>query len=119
MTDGQESVLEVDLSVNKILCGCPLNQPLERFVPLDEKTKGEADQLLEAAVGHWKALKTSNPEALQVNFLQREGKLTFRDSGWKLVVERKTHDILLGQLPWGISMIKHPWMPDLLSVDWT
>ncbi|MGS0742589.1 contractile injection system tape measure protein [Glaciimonas sp. GG7] len=51
-------------------------------------------------------------------FLQREGRLILREGKWTLTVSRKTLDILLDQLPWGISVVLHPWMPHPLSVEW-
>ena len=50
--------------------------------------------------------------------MQREGKLTRKPFDWLLQVEQKTLDILLGRLPWGLSMIKLPWMPEMLRVEW-
>jgi hypothetical protein len=41
-----------------------------------------------------------------------------RDGDWLLQVEAKTVDILLNQLPWGISMIKLPWMQRMLWIEW-
>jgi hypothetical protein len=40
------------------------------------------------------------------------------DGDWVLQVEANTADILLDQLPWGISMIKLPWMGMMLWVEW-
>ncbi len=64
------------------------------------------------------ALASSSPAALRETFLQRSGALTYGDTGWLLDVERKTVDVILAQVPWQFSRIRHPWMPDLLAVDW-
>jgi hypothetical protein len=32
--------------------------------------------------------------------------------------ERITIDVLLEKLPWGISLVKYPWMPKPLYVEW-
>ena len=69
---------------------------------------------------YWTVLMSTSPDGLREGFLQREGKLTLSDHGnWKLRVEQKSIDILLGYLPWGISMVKLPWMENLLVVEWT
>ncbi|MEO1401775.1 MAG: contractile injection system tape measure protein [Cyanobacteria bacterium J06635_1] len=38
---------------------------------------------------------------------------------WLLQIERETYDILLDQLPWSIRVVKLPWMPKLLYVEWS
>ena len=40
------------------------------------------------------------------------------DGDWLLRVEARTVDILLDQLPWGVSLVKLPWMDRLLRVEW-
>jgi hypothetical protein len=51
--------------------------------------------------------------------LLRPGKLIRKEDGdWLLQVESRTFDVLLEHLPWGISMIKLPWMKKMLWVEW-
>jgi hypothetical protein len=50
--------------------------------------------------------------------LQRAGKLSRVDDGWLLQIEQKGVDVLLSYLPWGIGLIKLPWMTELLYVEW-
>lgn len=115
----EENPDEFTLCLNKILCGMELKFPVDsRHIVLADAEKEEADKLLGAVVGHWKALRGSSIDALRANFLLREGKLTSRNGEWQLQVEHKPQDVLLNQLPWGISLIKLPWMPGALSVEW-
>ncbi|MEO1259496.1 MAG: contractile injection system tape measure protein [Bacteroidota bacterium] len=109
---------EYDLSLLKFLCGVPLNTPVKKYIQLSAEEMEEADALLQAVVHHWGALGKVSNTSLQQAFLQREGKLLHEQSGWKLQMDKQTMDILLGQLPWGISVIKLPWMMDYLKVDW-
>ncbi|MDX2246137.1 MAG: contractile injection system tape measure protein [Bacteroidia bacterium] len=118
LASGKTETPEHELSLNKILCGLPLSVPVEKNLSLTEAETEESEELLQAVLGHWKALKNTGPDGLRYNFLLREGKLTLTSNGWRLVVEQKTQDILLGKLPWGISKIKLSWMPDMLGVDW-
>ncbi|MBI5916471.1 MAG: hypothetical protein HY842_13930 [Bacteroidetes bacterium] len=111
---------EYEMPLNKLLCGL---LP-EAFVPsklrLTKKEKAECHQLLGAVIRHWSALKNTSPEGLQGTFLCREGKLSRKpDGGWLLQVEQQTVDILLDNLPWGIGMVKLPWMPEMLWVEWS
>lgn len=118
LATGQEALPEYEMLLPKFLCGLPFDIPIERNIELTTEEKAECENLLKAAVKHWGALGNASPEALREGFLSREGKLEKRNNGWYLTVEKKTLDILLGRLPWGIGMIKLPWMPDLLRVNW-
>jgi hypothetical protein len=119
LATGADYCPEYSLPLIKLLCGLPF----ETFVPPDmlltDTEKQSTIDVLEAIISHWQALGNTSAAGLRESFLQREGKLTVVEGGWRLTVERKTIDILLNRLPWGFSMIKLPWMPDLLFVDWT
>jgi Contractile injection system tape measure protein len=103
----------------KLLCGWPLNEPVVRGLDLPEAALEEGEHLLQTAITYWEALKSTSPDGLREGFLQREGKLTRSGEGnWKLQVEQQAIDILLGSLPWGLSMVTLPWMDELLIVEW-
>ena len=119
LVTGKKSGHEYDLVLPKILCGIPLQQPVSGEIKLSRKETEEAEAMLEAAIGHWEALRSTSPEGLRESFLKRPGKLVLKDEDeWVLYVESRTHDILLDHLPWGISMIKLPWMKTILQVEW-
>jgi hypothetical protein len=119
LATGQLNAPEYELPLNKLLCGIPLEEPVIGTLKLTKREKQEAQQLLEAVVRHWEVLKNTSPAGLQGNFICREGKLTQKNNGdWLLQVERKSIDILLDHLPWSISMVKLPWMPQMLWVEW-
>ena len=110
---------EYELPLNKILCGLDLHQAIESKLLVNEAIKSQAQQLLEATIKNWPALKNTSAEGLAYNFLQREGKLTRKSNGdWKLHIEYQTQDILLSKLNWNYSMVKLPWMNNMLWVDW-
>jgi hypothetical protein len=109
---------EQRLILPKLLCGMALTDPIERAGIITEEDTAEAENLLTAIISHWKALKNASPAALREAFLQREGRLTQLENGWQLDVEKKTLDILMGSMPWGISVVKYPWMKALLFVNW-
>lgn len=119
LTTGQLSVPEYDLVLPKILCNVPLLSPVESNVTLTATEQEEAVALLQAVVRHWEALRNTSPDGLRGTFLLRPGKVSLRDDGdWLLQVASKTCDILLDQLPWGISMTKLPWMESMIWVEW-
>ncbi len=109
---------EFDTVLNKVLCG----EALETFIApvnITGEEKQEADNLLKAVIEHWSVLKNTSPDGLRGTFLQREGRLVFEDDKWNLKVQEQSFDMLLAQLPWGISVVKLPWMPHILHVEWT
>ena len=58
----------------------------------------------------WQGVSETSLEAMQESFFQRLGKFTPNSLGWKLVIEKRTIDILLKRLPYGLGIIKFPWM---------
>src|SRR5262249_41296575 len=108
-----------ELILPKILCNVPLETPVESNLELTPAEREEAAALLEAVIRHWEALRNTSVDGLRGTFLIRPGKVSLRDDGdWLLQVESKSYDILLDQLPWGIGMIKLPWMERMLWVEW-
>ena len=120
LVTGQSVAPEYELMLPKILCGIPLETPIESGIELTDPEKEEATALLEAVIRHWEALRNTSLDGLRGTFLIRPGKISLREDGdWLLQVEAQSYDILLDQLPWGISMIKLPWMQRMLRVEWT
>ena len=119
LVTGQDQAHEYDLVLPKILCGFDIQIATDFYGDLSSPDKEEADALLTAVIKHWAVLKNTGIDGLRGAFLVRNGKLAMRDDGeWHLQVESQGFDILLGQLPWGIGMVKLPWMPKLMWVDW-
>lgn len=115
---GANELTENYYVLNKLLCGMDLFEvlPLNQEIALESKQ--ECEDLLEIVIGHWAILKNTSIEGLRETFLQRSGKISRVDKGWKLTVERKTVDVLLDKLPWGLGIIKLPWMNEIMYVDW-
>jgi hypothetical protein len=117
LASGEDSLREPALVMAKLLCGWPLDEPVDpATVTGDDRAEGE--ELLAAAIGHWAALGSASPAALRESFLARPGRLTETGEGWRLEVERRGADVLLDRLPWALSPVRLPWMPRPLFVDW-
>ncbi len=115
----KETVMpEYDLTLNKLLCGLPLDHPLPATLDLNDIEKEEIEHLLSTAAQHWEALKSTSGEGFRTGFLIREGILSEELNGWKLQIERTSIDVLLDRLPWSISIIKFPWCEQMLHVEW-
>ncbi len=118
LVTGQPAAMEHCLTLNKLLCGLPLNAPVPRRRQRSAAWTVEVDALLTAMIKQWSFLKKTSVAGFRNTFLQRQGILQAEETGWLLKVERKTFDILLEQLPWGIGMIKLSWMRQPLRVEW-
>jgi Contractile injection system tape measure protein len=106
------------LVLNKILCGLPIEQPLNLGIALSEEELNLSEQLLNSVLQNWKSMQQSSIKNLQGAFLLREGLLRETEEKWKLHVEKKAYDVLMRDLPWTISLIKLPWMPKRIEVEW-
>ncbi|KAA5548437.1 contractile injection system tape measure protein [Adhaeribacter rhizoryzae] len=111
---------EYELALNKILCGLPLTVGIPLAIELTEVMQTEAPQLLKTIIQYWSALKNTSPAGLQESFLQRSGKLSQKaDGDWLLQIEQKGYDMLLEHLPWNYSLVKLPWMENILWVEYS
>lgn len=109
---------EHQLVLPKLLCGLEPEDVLVTEIELTHEQKHECEQLLQAVIDNWGALKRSSPAGLRQAFINREGKLARKTGGWNLHIERTAIDILLDKLPWGISLIKLPWYDEIIYVEW-
>jgi hypothetical protein len=118
LATGVDEFFEFNLPLHKILCGIEIDVVAKAEQPIAETVKSECDDLLLEVIRHWSVLKNTAIVTFRETFLQRNGKLSRTDNGWLLQVEQKAVDVLLGSLPWGIGIIKLPWMKGLLYVEW-
>ncbi|MHA4739821.1 contractile injection system tape measure protein [Dyadobacter sp. MSC1_007] len=117
---GTDEDWEYNWVLAKILCGLSPETVINQEQPLDKAAIDLSVQMVEAAIDQWKVLKTMSADGLREMFLLRDGKLS-RDgegTGWRLQVEKKAQDVLLERIPWGFSVIRLPWMRDMLFVEW-
>jgi hypothetical protein len=119
LATGEPTAPEHRLTLAKAICGVPLEQAVEADVGLTDDETAEATALLEATIRHWVALRSTSPDGIRAEFLQRPGVLSVTaDGDWLLRVEARTVDILLDQLPWGFSSFQLPWMSRQIMVEW-
>lgn len=118
LATGRQSIAEYELPLCKLLLGYPMEQPVEALLEITPAEQAECNALLQEVVDQWSILKSTSVEGLQQSFLQRDGKLSRQDNGWKLQVEQQPYDILLDHLPWSIGVIRNSWMQELLFTEW-
>ncbi len=119
LATGEAAPGEFVLGLIKPLLGLHPDDPLP--VGADDLVPGdtvEGEALLAAVIGHWTALRNTSSAALRLSFLQRRGLFRAAPDGWALHPDGESFDLLLGQLPWGISLIRLPWMSVPIFVEW-
>jgi hypothetical protein len=119
LAHGEISFPEYRLIMPKLLCGMQWEEALDMTVTLEPDHLHSGAELLESVIAHWRVLGRTSIEGLREGFIARAGKLATREDGWFVTVEKKAQDILLGKLPWGISVIQLPWLEKkCIRVDW-
>lgn len=119
LASGNAPVAEHQLPFVKLLLGQAPDEPLAAALPaLSPADHEEVTALLDAAREHWSALQGTGVDGLRLSFLQRRGLLSRSDRAWHLRMQGESFDLLLGLLPWSISLVRLPWMPQPLVVDW-
>lgn len=115
---GDSDQPEYNMTLNKLLCGYPLVEPLERTQQVSDQEKKLADSMLEGLIANWAKLGNTSIEGLRNTFLNRAGSLSSEESNWTLRVEKNGMDVLLDFLPWTITNVKTPWLEGMLFVEW-
>lgn len=119
LLSGREEVFEFELTTIKALLGLSPGQSLPVSTGLlSDEDRAEAGNLLAAAISHWSALGKTSVDGLRMSFLQRRGLLRDIGHAWQLQVEPGPFDMLLGSLPWGISIVRLPWMTKPIFTEW-
>jgi len=118
LVTGDTAHEEHELTLNKVLCGLPVDQPIGREVNLKENEMAVCEQLLKAVIQNWGTIKRSSVAALRETFLQRTAILSESEEAWILKVEQGPFDMILDTIPWSISMVKLSWMEKILQVSW-
>ena len=118
MACGEEDMDEFQMPLNKLICGIPIQTVAEFETVLSTEDKEEVNDLLKHVIENWPVLKNTSPEGLRSAFLNRKGELEEQGEMWNLKVAESAVDILLRKLPWGYHMIKLPWMPKLIQIEW-
>jgi hypothetical protein len=116
---GKSKVYENQLILNKILCGVGTTDTVNTNWSITTAEKAKCEELLLSVIEHWSILKDTSIATLQDTFLQRKAKLThYKSDNYEMVVEQQSIDVLVDHLPWGIGMVKTPWMNNFLTCLW-
>jgi hypothetical protein len=115
---GDAAAPEYLLPLNKVLCGMPLDEVFDFGPPITDAEIEACDDLLGAVIQQAPILREMSVAGFRASFLLRKGQLSARDGNWLLRVERETHDVVLDRFPWGVNLVKLPWMEAMMQVEW-
>ncbi|WP_264529083.1 contractile injection system tape measure protein [Flavobacterium sp. N502540] len=114
----REQDYESQMLFEKVLCNIPINRPINRNIILSEELKDQGKEMLQAVLDNWPIMKNSSIALLQNEYLQRPGKIILNEDNPKVIVERKTQDILLDKINWNLGIVKLAWKDKIIFVDW-
>lgn len=111
----EEAVPEYNMALHKLLCGIPLNEPVEKDVQLTEQEKQAALALIDEQA----AARHLSRQSFRSTVLQRSGKLQFNGVEWVLTVAAATAAPRLAVKETAYQPLQLPWMQHPVSVQWT
>lgn len=118
VTGQYEEVGEEHLPLNKVLCGLSVTQLAGGSIIPTEQEKSLTESMLKVVIERWSKIGNTSIDGLRGSYLLREGYLEEQSNGFQLQVEKKGYDILLDYLPWGLGLVKLPWMNKPIYVLW-
>ncbi|MBC7421946.1 MAG: hypothetical protein H7334_00670 [Ferruginibacter sp.] len=118
LSTGNTTAAEHELVLCKLLCAYPINTPIPSEQIFLQAEFEEANNMLVALLQQWNKLQNTSIEGLRESFLQRKGKIFTKGERVIVQVEQSSLDILLDYLPWNLSIIKLPWMKEIVHVEW-
>ncbi|MFN8393234.1 MAG: contractile injection system tape measure protein [Bacteroidia bacterium] len=111
-------VQDHELGFCKVMAGLHPTDPVPTELGLTEAQYAAADEMVDAIIVNWGAVKRTSRAGLRQTFLQRAGNIRSDENGWIVHLERETMDILLDRIPWGFSTIRLGWQSRMIFVQW-
>jgi hypothetical protein len=115
---GRQMHAEYEAGFARYLCGAPPTFAVDVTPEVIDQEAEEINSLLQSMIEHWNVLRDSSVDALRESFLQRPGKITFKEKELLVEVEQKAFDVLLSRLPWNIRLVKLPWLNRIIKTQW-
>ncbi|MFM0067273.1 contractile injection system tape measure protein [Paraburkholderia aspalathi] len=109
--------------LTRLLCGVPLEDTAGLadwldMAPLEPARRDRLDAWLGDETRALPGLSRCELNDIRELFLQRPGTLLPVRRYLELHVETEAVDILLAELPWPLTQVMLPWLPDVLPVSW-
>ena len=109
---------EHELVLNKILCNLEIHEPIPMEIEFTEEERNLSMELVKVVLQRWEKMSNSSIGHFRAAFLMRDGRLTRKEDGWYMVVEKRGYDIILSTIPWAFGVVKFKWMPKFLYTEW-
>lgn len=120
LCNGQTRPAEPELVLPKVFCGLdPAALLSQTGIRPSKEQKEITESLLSAAIQYWSTLGETSTAAFQESFLDRPGMLRVREQDFHLEVERRSYDLLLRTLPWGLNPVNLSWMSMMMEIEWS
>ncbi|PXX59078.1 hypothetical protein SAMN05660489_04870 [Pseudomonas sp. LAMO17WK12:I10] len=106
------------MPLNKLLCGLPLDAPLEWTQP-DTHAVEVMQRWLSALPQRLPAWKHFGGADIRQLYLQRSAWLVPGHEDFTLYIEPQVYDVLLADWPWPTGMLMLPWLIKPLIIHWS
>ncbi|MDE9465880.1 contractile injection system tape measure protein [Xenorhabdus bovienii] len=105
------------LTLNKVICGLPMNDNALWRAPAPEQQTLISHWLENTIVQlpAWKKMGVSDVRHL---FLQRSGELSELNGVTNIHIKPEVYDALIGEWPWPINMASFSWLKQPLTMTW-
>lgn len=109
---------EADLAMSKLLSGTPIGAAIPLDLTLLSNEIDYANEVLQVIISRWDKLGKASNDGLRNTFLTRNGIVEEHNEAFNLSIETSGTDILLDVLPWNITVVKLPWIKNIIYTSW-
>ncbi|MGJ0625061.1 contractile injection system tape measure protein [Xenorhabdus bovienii] len=114
---GEEEIPAWRLTLNKVICGLPINDNTLWRTP-EPKQQIAINQWLEKTIVQLPAWKKMGINDVRHLFLQRSGELSELNGIANIYIKPEVYDALLGEWPWPINMASFSWLKQPITMTW-
>jgi hypothetical protein len=114
---GDDEISDGRLSLNKVICGLPINFEAAWCAPAAEHKVLITEWLekIREQLPVWKKMGITDIRSL---FLQRPGEINWENSGVEIHVTSEAYDALIDNWPWPMNMACFNWLQQPLTIRW-
>ncbi|MDC9621314.1 contractile injection system tape measure protein [Xenorhabdus sp. XENO-7] len=105
------------LTLNKIICGLPINDNALWHTPEPEQQIA-ISQWLEKTIVQLPAWKKMGVNDVRYLFLQRSGELSELNGMTNIHIKPEVYDALISEWPWPINMASFSWLKQPITMTW-
>ncbi|MDE9430789.1 contractile injection system tape measure protein [Xenorhabdus bovienii] len=105
------------LTLNKVICGLPMNDNALWRAPAPEQ-QSLISHWLENTIVQLPAWKKMGVSDVRHLFLQRSGELSELNGVTNIHIKPEVYDALIGEWPWPINMASFSWLKQPLTMTW-